>query len=102
MMMQAQYRTSAAPSRCGSTTRPDGRERASTGIQWAQINVTGGTIVATPVQQQIYGNVGGDGLHRWMGSLAVDKDGNMALGYSVASASATPTSVTPAGWRATP
>ena len=34
------------------------------------------------MQQQIYGNVGGDGVHRWMGSLAVDGEGNMALGYS--------------------
>ena len=47
--------------------------------QWAQINVTGGTIATTPVQQQIYGP---DPLHRWIGSLAVDRDGNMALGYS--------------------
>ena len=34
--------------------------------------------------------------HRWMGSLAVDKDGNMALGYSVSERDAsTPTSATP-------
>ena len=26
----------------------------------------------------------GDGVHRWMGSIAQDKKGNMALGYSVA------------------
>jgi hypothetical protein len=25
----------------------------------------------------------GDGVHRWMGSVAMDKQGNMALGYSV-------------------
>jgi hypothetical protein len=25
----------------------------------------------------------GDGVHRWMGSIAQDKNGNMALGYSV-------------------
>ena len=25
----------------------------------------------------------GDGVHRWMGSIAMDKQGNMALGYSV-------------------
>ena len=25
----------------------------------------------------------GDGVHRWMGSIAMDKKGNMALGYSV-------------------
>ena len=48
------------------------------------------TVGTTPVQQQIYGNVGSDGLHRWMGSLAVDKDGNMALGYSVSSGTVSP------------
>src|SRR5262249_49535364 len=41
-------------------------------------------------QQQIYGNLGGDGLNRWMGSLAVDRDGDMALGYSVSSSTANP------------
>jgi hypothetical protein len=60
------------------------------GIQWAQINVTGGTINTTPVQQQIYGNVGADGLHRWMGSLAVDGQGDMALGYSTSKAGVNP------------
>ncbi len=48
--------------------------------QWAQINVTGGTIATTPVQQQIYAP--DSTLHRWMPSLAVDGQGNMALGYS--------------------
>jgi hypothetical protein len=51
-----------------------------TTMQWAQINVTGGTIVTTPVQQQIY--TPDATLYRWMGSLAVDGEGNMALGYS--------------------
>jgi len=59
------------------------------GIQWAQLNVTGGSVSATPVQQQIYPSAS-DTLHRWMGSLAVDKKGDMALGYSVANASTNP------------
>ena len=56
--------------------------------QWAQLNVTGGTIANTPMQQQIYAP--DTSLYRWMGSLAVDKDGNMALGYSTSSASTFP------------
>ena len=48
--------------------------------QWAQLDVTGGVISTTPVQQQIYAP--DSLLHRWMGSLAVDSQGNMALGYS--------------------
>ncbi len=52
--------------------------------QWAQIDVTGGTIATTPVQQQIY--TPDATLFRWMGSLAVDAQGNMALGYSTSNA----------------
>jgi hypothetical protein len=57
-----------------------------TAMQWAQINVTGGTIVTTPVQQQIYAPDAT--LWRWMGSLAVDNQGNMALGYSTSNGTA--------------
>ena len=60
------------------------------GIQWAQLGVTGGTVAPAPVQQQTYANVGADAQNRWMGSLAVDKNGNMALGYSVANANNRP------------
>ncbi len=56
--------------------------------QWAQINVTGGTVSTTPVQQQIYGPEGS--RHRWMSSLAVDQQGNMALGYSTSGTSSFP------------
>lgn len=54
--------------------------------QWAQINVTGATIATTPVQQQIYAP--DTTLYRWMGSIAADKDGNVALGYSTANGTA--------------
>jgi hypothetical protein len=56
-----------------------------TAVAWYQLDVTGGTFPATPVQQQIWTN-GNDGLFRWMGSIAVDQNGNTALGYSVSSA----------------
>jgi hypothetical protein len=58
------------------------------GIQWVQINVTGNNVNPTPVQEQTYNP--GDGLNRFMGSLAVDKQGNMALGYSVSSSAIFP------------
>jgi hypothetical protein len=54
----------------GGTVRP----------QWAQIDVTGATIATAPVQQQIYAP--DTTLHRWMGSIAADRQGNVALGYS--------------------
>jgi hypothetical protein len=90
MMMQAQYSNIGGSESlwvnhtvgcCGSAT--------PVGIQWAQINVTGGTVATTPVQQQLY-PAASDTLNRWMGSLAVDRNGDMALGYSVANASTNP------------
>ena len=41
------------------------------------------------MQQQIYPGAS-DGVHRWMGSLAVDKLGDMALGYSAANSTTNP------------
>jgi hypothetical protein len=58
-------------------------------IRWYQFDVTGGVIPATPVQQQDWSN-GNDGLWRWMPSLAVDQNGNMAIGYSTSSPSMFP------------
>ena len=53
-------------------------------IRWYQFDVTGGTFPATPVQQQDWSN-GNDGLWRFMPSIAADRNGNMAIGYSVSS-----------------
>lgn len=75
------------------TTRTTTTSTAPVGIQWAQINVTLGSVVTTPVQQQRYGDTSGTtstGVNRWMGSLAVDKAGNMALGYSAGNATCCP------------
>src|SRR6266511_2538320 len=60
-----------------------------TAIRWYQMNVTGGNFPATPVQQQDWTN-GGDGLWRWMPSIAVDQNGNTAIGYSTSSATQEP------------
>ncbi len=60
-----------------------------TAIRWYQFNVTGSTIPATPVQQQTFNN-GGDGLWRWMPSIAVDMQGNMSIGYSASSSTTNP------------
>jgi hypothetical protein len=53
------------------------------GTRWYEIRRVGSTY---SVYQQ--GTVAGttDGIHRWMGSIAQDKKGNMALGYSVVDA----------------
>lgn len=49
-------------------------------IRWYEVDQLGGS--PTLVQQGTYQP---DPNHRWMGSLAVDRDGNMALGYSISS-----------------
>jgi hypothetical protein len=79
LMMQNQYRNLAGEESVwvahGANT--------PTGIRWYQLDVSGGSVAATPVQQGTYAPA--DGLNRWMPSLAVDKFGNMAVGYSAAS-----------------
>src|SRR5436190_360741 len=49
------------------------------GARWYEIRRTGGSY--SVYQQGTYAP--NDGVHRWMGSIAEDKNGNMALGYSV-------------------
>jgi hypothetical protein len=49
------------------------------GVRWYEIRRTGGTY--SLYQQGTYAP--NDGVHRWMGSIAQDKNGDAALGYSV-------------------
>jgi uncharacterized repeat protein (TIGR01451 family) len=87
LMMQAQYRNiSGVESLWVAHTVGT----VPLGVQWAQINVTGGTVASTPVQQQIWQNVGSDSVSRWMPSLAVDRLGDMAVGYSAGSSTLFP------------
>ncbi len=56
------------------------------GVRWYEVRDPGGT--PSLYQQGTYQPA--DGNYRWMGSLAVDQDGNMALGYSVSSTTLKP------------
>jgi hypothetical protein len=49
------------------------------GVRWYELRRTAG--VYSVYQQGTYAP--GDGVHRWMGSAAMDRLGNIALGYSV-------------------
>jgi hypothetical protein len=60
-----------------------------TGIRWYQFDVTGSTLPATPAQQQTFTN-GGDGIWRFMPSIQVDAQGNMAIGYAASSSTLEP------------
>jgi hypothetical protein len=52
------------------------------GVRWYEIRRTAG--VFSVHQQGTYAPA--DGVHRWMGSAAMDRLGNLALGYSVSNA----------------
>lgn len=52
------------------------------GVRWYEIRRVNGTY--SLYQQGTYAP--NDGVHRWMGSVAQDKFGNMAVGYSVVNA----------------
>ena len=52
------------------------------GMRWYELRRVGSTY--SLYQQGTYAP--NDGVHRWMGSLAQDKRGNVALGYSVSNA----------------
>jgi hypothetical protein len=86
-MMQNQYRNiSGIESLWVNHTTGTASASTPTGIQWAQLNVTSQSVAAAPVQEQIFNNAN-DGLNRYIGSLAVDRQGNMAVGYSASGAS---------------
>jgi hypothetical protein len=55
------------------------------GVRWYELRKSGGVWA---IYQQ--GTFAPDSKHRWMGSIAMDGQGNMALGYSVSSPSMYP------------
>ncbi len=62
------------------------------GIRWWEIRDPNG--VPTLYQEGTYAPGTVDGIHRWMGSIAQDSAGNMALGYSASDG----TSTYPSSW----
>jgi len=61
------------------------RKAQHAGVRWYEIRNPGGTPQVA--QQSTFSP---DGNFRWMGSIAQDKQGNMALGYSVSSSTMHP------------
>jgi hypothetical protein len=57
-----------------------------TSVRWYELRSPNGT--PTVFQQGTLSTV--DGIHRWMGSIAMDKVGDIALGYSASSSSILP------------
>jgi hypothetical protein len=57
------------------------------GIRWWELRDPNGTPFV--FQEGTYAPGVTDGIHRWMGSIAQDQDGNMALGFSASRATVT-------------
>ncbi len=69
-----------------SVTVGTSRKNSHVGVRWYQLgNLTSGT--PTVIQQ---GTFSPDSTFRWMGSIAMDKVGDIALGYSASSSSVFP------------
>ncbi len=70
------------------------------GVRWYEMRRVNGAY--SVYQQGTYSP--NDGVHRWMGSVAMDKNGNIALGYSVVDGATTVYPghpLTPGAWPAT-
>ncbi len=85
MMYRLQYRNFGTHETLvvNHTVDVDGTDHA--GIRWYEVRDPGGT---PSIYQQ--GTYAPDANHRWMGSIAMDGNGNMALGYSASSSSVYP------------
>ncbi len=58
--------------------------------RWYQVNVTGGTVAANTVQSATWDPDGANVTYRYMPSLAVDRMGDMAIGYSTSNSTTDP------------
>jgi uncharacterized repeat protein (TIGR01451 family) len=58
--------------------------------RWYQVDVTGGTVATSLPQATTWDPDGANVMNRFMPSLAVDRAGNLALGYSTSSSTTKP------------
>jgi hypothetical protein len=79
------YETLVTNQSVSAGTGPDGEV---SGIQWWEVR----SPASSPsiYQQGLYAPGLTDGIHRWMGSIAMDGQGNMGMGYSASSATVFP------------
>ncbi|HEV7744974.1 MAG TPA: carboxypeptidase regulatory-like domain-containing protein [Pyrinomonadaceae bacterium] len=88
LMMQNQYTRMGGVESMWTIHTVQGSSAAQTAVRYYQVNVTGGTVAATTAQAFTHNPDAT--INRYMPSLAVDRAGNMALGYSASSASLFP------------
>jgi hypothetical protein len=82
LMMQNQYQNRAGAESLWLSHTVGKSAPNIAGLRWYQLDISGGNIPSSPLQQSTFRP---DSKHRWIPSLAVDRDGNMAIGYSVSS-----------------
>ena len=85
LMYRLQYRNFGEYETLVSNLTVDAGGTDHAGVRWFELRKTGG---AWAIHQE--GTYAPDSDHRWMGSIAMDKVGNVALGYSVSSSSVYP------------
>ena len=85
-MMQNQYTNISGVESLWNSHTVAGSSSSQAVVRWYQVPVTGGTI-GSALQASTYNP---DSNHRFMPSLAVDRMGNMAVGYSVSSSAMHP------------
>jgi hypothetical protein len=89
-MMQNQYTNIGGVESLWDT---HGVRRTTTGSnvpRWYQLNVSGGTVAAADVQSANWDPDAANTFYRWTPSIAVDRNGDVALGYSKANATTNP------------
>ena len=90
-MMQNQYSNiGGAESLWATHTVRRGNTAGLAAPRWYQVNVTGGTVAAAIPQATTWDPDGANVINRFMPSLAVDRQGDMALGYSTSSSTTKP------------
>jgi hypothetical protein len=83
------------PGNCTSVCAPT-MPNGTAAPRWYQVNVTGGTVAGAIPQAATWDPDGASITNRFMPSLALDRAGNMAMGYSLSSAVNEPLGTSPA------
>ncbi|HTG32602.1 MAG TPA: carboxypeptidase regulatory-like domain-containing protein [Thermoanaerobaculia bacterium] len=90
-MMQNQYSNIGGVESLWAThTVRRGNTTGFAAPRWYQVDVTGGTVAANLPQAATWDPDGANVIHRFMPSLAVDRAGDMAIGYSTSSSTTKP------------
>ena len=97
LMMQNQYSNISGVESIWNAHTVQGSSTTQAAVRYYQVGVTGGVVAAATAQASTFNP---DTTNRFMPSVAVDRTGNMALGYSASSSALFP-AIRYAGWLAT-